>query len=83
VEPDWSALARPVPPWFTEARFGVFIHWGPYSVPAWAEPRGELGTIPDREWFARNPYAEWYWNSLRISGSPTSVHHREAYGDAP
>ena len=83
MEPDWSALARPVPPWFTEARFGVFIHWGPYSVPAWAEPRGELGTIPDREWFARNPYAEWYWNSLRISGSPTSVHHREAYGDAP
>jgi alpha-L-fucosidase len=83
VEPDWSTLARPVPSWFTEARFGVFIHWGPYSVPAWAEPRGELGTIPDREWFARNPYAEWYWNSLKIPDSPTAVHHREAFGDAP
>ena len=83
MEADWSRLARPVPSWFTEARFGVFIHWGPYSVPAWAEPRGELGTIPDREWFARNPYAEWYWNSLKIPDSPTADHHRRTYGDAP
>jgi len=83
VEADWSRLARAVPSWFTDARFGVFIHWGPYSVPAWAEPRGELGTIPDREWFARNPYAEWYWNSLKIPDSPTADHHRRTYGDAP
>jgi alpha-L-fucosidase len=83
LPPDWSTLARPIPSWFTDARFGVFIHWGPYSVPAWAEPRGELGTIPDREWFARNPYAEWYWNSLKIPDSPTAAHHRRLYGDAP
>lgn len=83
TDPVWSALARPVPSWFTDAKLGVFIHWGPYSVPAWAEPRGELGTIPDREWFARNPYAEWYWNSLKIPDSPTAAHHRRRYGDAP
>jgi alpha-L-fucosidase len=82
-QPDWSALARPIQSWFTDAKLGIFIHWGPYSVPAWAEPRGELGTIPDREWFARNSYAEWYWNSLKIPDSPTAAHHRRFYGDAP
>lgn len=82
-EPDWTALTRPIPAWYTDARFGVFIHYGPYSVPAWAEPLGELGTIDDEVWFARNAYAEWYWNTLRIEDSPTAVRHRRLYGDAP
>jgi alpha-L-fucosidase len=35
--PDWASLdARPAPQWFTDAKFGIFIHWGVYSVPAWA-----------------------------------------------
>ena len=36
----WASLERPLPQWFAQARFGIFIHWGPYSVPAWAEPTG-------------------------------------------
>jgi alpha-L-fucosidase len=29
--PDlWASLARPLPEWFAQARFGIFIHWGPY-----------------------------------------------------
>jgi alpha-L-fucosidase len=28
-----------------------------------------------------NPYAEWYFNSMQIPGSPTQEHHRETYGD--
>ena len=51
-----------LPDWAREASFGIFIHWGAYSVPAWAEPIGALGTIPDEQWFAHNPYAEWYAN---------------------
>jgi alpha-L-fucosidase len=36
-EPDWMSLRRhPVPKWFQDAKFGIFIHWGLYSVPAWA-----------------------------------------------
>ncbi|XP_027697263.1 tissue alpha-L-fucosidase-like [Vombatus ursinus] len=36
--PDWESLdARPLPSWFDEAKFGVFVHWGVYSVPAWGE----------------------------------------------
>uniref|UniRef100_G1SR53 Alpha-L-fucosidase n=1 Tax=Oryctolagus cuniculus TaxID=9986 RepID=G1SR53_RABIT len=34
--PDWPSLdSRPLPAWFDEAKFGVFVHWGVYSVPAW------------------------------------------------
>lgn len=33
---DWQSLdSRPLPRWFDEAKFGVFVHWGVFSVPAW------------------------------------------------
>eukprot|EP01098_Paradermamoeba_levis_P011628 TRINITY_DN5003_c0_g1_i1.p1 TRINITY_DN5003_c0_g1~~TRINITY_DN5003_c0_g1_i1.p1 ORF type:complete len:446 (-),score=104.94 TRINITY_DN5003_c0_g1_i1:104-1441(-) len=33
--PDWDSLdSRPLPSWYDEAKFGIFIHWGVYSVPA-------------------------------------------------
>ena len=35
-EPNWSSLDyRKTPQWFKDAKFGIFIHWGLYSVPAW------------------------------------------------
>lgn len=78
---DWNRLNRPTPDWFEKAPFGIFIHWGAYSVPAWAEPIGALGTIADdREWFTHNPYAEWYYNTIRIDDSPARQHHRETFG---
>ncbi|MEW1956999.1 alpha-L-fucosidase [Kineococcus sp. NPDC059986] len=80
--PEYERFVRPVPSWFTEARFGIFVHWGAYSVPAWAEPLGEHGTHHD-DWFLRNPYAEWYMNTIRIPGSPAAEHHRRTYGDVP
>ncbi|XP_015367657.1 PREDICTED: alpha-L-fucosidase isoform X2 [Diuraphis noxia] len=49
-EPDWTSLdARPLPAWYDQAKFGVFIHWGVYSVPAfgsewfWMNWRGRKG----------------------------------------
>ncbi|XP_012666840.1 tissue alpha-L-fucosidase [Otolemur garnettii] len=34
--PDWPSLdSRPLPAWYDEAKFGVFVHWGVFSVPAW------------------------------------------------
>jgi len=33
--PDWESLdSRPLPTWYDEAKFGIFIHWGVWSVPA-------------------------------------------------
>ncbi len=71
------------PGWLREATLGVFIHWGPYSVPAWAEPSGALGAVPDAEWFVHNAYAEWYANTIRLSGSPAAAHHEAHFGGAP
>jgi alpha-L-fucosidase len=49
-EPTWKSIdSRPTPEWWSDAKFGIFIHWGVYSVPAFA-PKGE--------------YAEWYWQRL-------------------
>ena len=54
-EPNWESLdRRPNPAWFQEARFGIFIHWGLYSVPSWA-----AAGVPKEQ-----QYAEWYWNSI-------------------
>ncbi len=42
----WESLNNyPVPAWYRNAKFGVFIHWGVYSVPAFSN-----------EWYPRNMY---------------------------
>ena len=74
---------RPTPDWFVRAKLGIFVHWGPYSVPAWAEPIGELGTIDRKYWYTHNPYSEWYFNTIRVDGSPAQRHQLEVFGGAP
>ncbi|EWM10536.1 alpha-L-fucosidase [Kutzneria sp. 744] len=69
--------------WFQDAKFGIFMHWGAYSVPAWAEPIGELGTFDSEFWFAHCPYAEWYWNTSQIPGSAAFSHHQSVHGGRP
>lgn len=65
--------------WFDEAKLGVFVHWGLYSVPAWAPLGPDLQTLlhdeGPREMLRRMPYAEWYMNTMAIPGSPTRAHH--------
>lgn len=71
-----------VPHWYKGAKFGIFIHWGPYSVPAYSPVTWQLGEIPiDERWFSNNPYAEWYQNSIRIGYGPTYDHHVKTYGE--
>jgi alpha-L-fucosidase len=84
---DFSALqGRACPAWYAKPQLGIFIHWGVFSVPAWA-PRGassaELTRTHYDEVFALFPYAEWYSNALRIPGSPTALHHAATYGEKP
>ena len=53
-QPEWDSIdSRPTPEWWSDAKFGIFIHWGVYSVPAFA-PKGE--------------YAEWYWERIGKAG---------------
>ena len=90
-EPAWESLKlHPCPKWYEDAKLGIFIHYGLYSVPAWAPTvklteKGEIDWhkfAPDlTDWFPSNPYAEWYMNTWRIKGSPTWKRHVEKYGE--
>jgi alpha-L-fucosidase len=45
-EANWDSLKHyKIPQWFQDAKLGIFIHWGLYSVPAY-----------DNEWYSRNMY---------------------------
>jgi alpha-L-fucosidase len=55
-----------VPTWYESAKFGIFIHWGVYSVPSWAPINAE--------------YAEWYWWNYNQKYSATYNYHRAFYG---
>jgi alpha-L-fucosidase len=80
-EPNWESIQRhTAPQWYNDAKFGIFVHWGLYSVPAWATASGELHKVDWDVWFKHNAYAEWYLNTLRIDGSPTQEHHYKTYG---
>lgn len=75
-QPNWQSLdSRPVAPWFRDAKLGIFIHWGPYSVPAWS-PKGT--------------YAEWYQHWLQgkglfgngdFKGDEVYQYHVKTYGE--
>jgi alpha-L-fucosidase len=65
---DPASLDRhPSVSWFDNAKFGIFIHWGVYSVPAWA-PVGGV-------------FAEWYWESMNDATSAIHKHHAQRYGE--
>ena len=47
-DPTWESLEEhSVPRWFRDAKFGIYFHWGPYAVPAYAN-----------EWYTRHMYRE-------------------------
>lgn len=68
-----------VPGWYRDAKLGVFIHWGIFSVPAWAETHD--GRVPVEHAYARHRYAEWYGNTVRIPGSSARAQHIARYGE--
>jgi alpha-L-fucosidase len=69
--PNWESLdQRPTPPWFDSAKFGIYIFWGLYSVPAFADPHSQIG----------QSYAEWYWNHMQDKNEPTWAFHLAHYG---
>lgn len=80
-EPTIESLNRhPLPDWYADAKLGIFIHWGLYSVPGWAPLVHPSHDFSSQDYIANNPYAEWYYNTMHIEGSPTQKYHREKYG---
>lgn len=80
-EPTIASLDRhQVPFWYAHAKLGIFIHWGLYSVPGWAPLSHPEHDFSSEDYIRNDPYAEWYYNTMRIDGSPTQTYHREHYG---
>ena len=71
-EPTWESLdSRPIPEWFQDAKFGIFIHWGVYSVPAWIRVReGRYAS-----------YAEWYYARVMGELKGEEDFHERSYGE--
>jgi alpha-L-fucosidase len=67
-ENNWQSLnSRPVPAWFADAKFGIFIHWGLYSVPSYTK---------------KGDYAEWYAKQLEGGAPEVTAFHNRVYGKA-
>lgn len=84
-QPTWDSVsAHQVPSWYEDAKLGIFLHWGLYSVPGWAPQVANIQELlrerGPSEMLKHNPYAEWYMNTMQIDGSPTRQHHQAIYG---
>ena len=67
-ENNWESLnSRPVPEWFGDAKFGIFIHFGLYSVPSFTE---------------NGQYAEWYMMQLKDGNKAVKDFHNRVYGES-
>ena len=54
-QPTWESLDRhSSPEWFDDAKFGMFLDWGLYSVPGWGRPNPNGPTYPD--WYLWDMY---------------------------
>ena len=66
-EATWESLkSKPYPEWFKEAKLGIFIHWGVYSVPAYSN---------------KEDYGEWYLRGLMLSDSLRTSYMKINYGE--
>lgn len=70
-QPNWSSLnTRGIPDWFNKDKFGIFIHWGVYAVPAYAP------VIPN----SGLSYSEWYWQRIESGEKAFTDFHEKNYG---
>ena len=69
-EDTWESLSGyQVPKWYQNAKFGIFIHWGVYSVPAFSN-----------EWYSRNMYikdSEEYKHHIETYGKHTEFGYKD------
>ncbi|MFT4076970.1 MAG: alpha-L-fucosidase [Asticcacaulis sp.] len=68
--PDWASLQDyKVPQWYADAKFGIFVHWGLYSIPAFVG-----------EWYSRNMYIQGspeYEHHIKTYGPHTKFGYKD------
>jgi len=76
-EANWESIEKHYkdPEWFNQQKFGIFIHWGVYSVPAYGS-----------EWYPRRMYMDTatftaQLNLQKTGPNDTYLHHKSKWGD--
>ena len=76
-EPNWKSIKENYkdPKWFNDQKFGIFIHWGAYSVPAYGS-----------EWYPRRMYMDTATFSAQLKfqkkgPNETYLHHKKHWGN--
>ncbi len=65
--PSWEELReRPYPQWFSDAKLGIFIHWGVYSVVAYG---------------GKESYGEWLLRGLQTGDTIRTHYVRDQFGE--
>ncbi len=71
-QPAWNSLAaHPMPEWFRGAKFGIYTHWGVYSVPACG---------PNATWYPYNMYregTEQHRHHVQVYGGPEKFGYKD------
>ncbi len=66
-EANWESVSsHPYPAWFTDAKLGIFIHWGLYSVPSWS---------------GKEQYSEWFLRGLQLNDTARVNFQKKLYGE--
>jgi len=70
AENQWNPpLSYQCPQWFRDAKFGLWLHWGPQSIPS-----------KGGGWYARHMYMEQKELGNEVWGKDAWNYHRETYG---
>lgn len=76
-EANWESIKKNYkdPTWFNKKKFGIFIHWGAYSVPEYSS-----------EWYPRKMYMDTATFSAQLKlgqkgPSDVYLHHKKEWGD--
>ncbi|MBW2282380.1 MAG: alpha-L-fucosidase, partial [Deltaproteobacteria bacterium] len=86
-EPTRESLREhAVPDWFEDAKLGIFIHWGLFSIPGFAPRLAHVSDAFTQHYplsAVMTPYTEWYQNAIRVPESPSARHPAEHWGGRP
>jgi alpha-L-fucosidase len=72
-QPEWASLENyQVPAWYQDGKFGIFIHWGVYSVPAFGSEK-----YPREMYRSENSRFGTYRHHLETYGTPAKFGYKD------
>lgn len=76
-QPTWESLKQAKPPqWWQDGKFGIFIHWGPYSVAGYKDRnKGYAEAITQDLYKKPERYKEWMTN--KFGAAPPELGYKD------